>query len=327
MPNKLKAPYRHKFEKTKYKTTNSREYDQSLKNRGSLTIWISEDAINQWNIDSSIKKKRGGQTIYSDFAIETCVVLGMVYKQRLRQTEGFVESIIKLMNVNLEVPDFTTISRRSKHIKIPPCVKRSNEGVVVAIDSTGVKIYGEQEWQKEKYKSTKTRKSWRKLHLAIDVDGNVLSSALTLHDVGDSSMVSELLDQIEDPIDTILADGAYDQPSTYEAMSDHQEKFGNGLIIKAAIPPNLGFRPEMPIDSKLRVDNIRILEKGRQKWQKEVSYGRRAKVENTMFRYKTIIGNKLKSRSFLNQKTESKVAIKILNTMTQLGMPCSKKCA
>lgn len=327
MPNKLKDPYRHKFQKTKYKTTNSREYDQSLKNRGSLTIWISEDAINQWNIDPSIKKKRGGQTIYSDFAIETCVVLGMVYKQRLRQTEGFVESLIKLMNVNLEVPDFTTLSRRSKHIKISPCVKRSNEAVVVAIDSTGVKIYGEQEWQKEKYKSTKTRKSWRKLHLAIDEDGNVLGSALTLHDVGDSSMVSELLDQIEDPIDTVLADGAYDQPSTYEAMSNHQEKFGNGLIIKAAIPPNLGFRPEMPTDSKLRVDNIRILEKGRQKWQKESAYGRRAKVENIMFRYKTIIGNKLKSRSFLNQKTECKVAVNILNTMIQLGMPCSKKCA
>ena len=120
---------------------------------------------------------------------------------------------------------------------------------------------------------------------------------------------------------------AYDQPITYEAMSNHQEKFGNGLIIKAAIPPNLGFRPEMPIDSKLRVDNIRILEKGRQKWQKHSAYGRRAKVENTMFRYKTIIGNKLKSRSFSNQKTESKVAIKILNTMIQLGMPCSKKCA
>ena len=273
MPNKLKDPYRHKFNKTQYKTTNSKEYNQALKNRGSLTIWFSEDAISQWKAQVLLKKKRGGQQDYSDFAITSCLILGLVFKQRLRQTEGLVQSLLKLMSLGLKTPTYSTISVRSKGLETPAFIKRSSEAAATAIDSTGLKIYGEQEWQAEKY-SLKTRKSWRKLHLAIDEDGYVLSSSLTLHNVSDSSMLPKLLEQIESPIDTVLADGAYDQPSTYEALINHQESFGNGVRIKAAIPPNLGFRAEMQNDSNLRKDNIRIIEQGRQRWQDYTDYGR-----------------------------------------------------
>ncbi len=145
--------------------------------------------------------------------------------------------------------------------------------------------------------------------------------------MSDCAEVPVLLEQIEVPIDTILADGAYDQIITYKAMEDHQSRHGNGLGIKAAIPPNLGFRAKKPDDSMLRNDNIRILEQGRHYWQKETNYGRRARVENIMYRYKIIIGNKLKSRSIANQKIESKLAVNIINSMTNLGMPCSKKIA
>jgi len=327
MPNKLKDPVRHKFNKTKYKVSNSREYDQALKNRGSLTVWFANDAVEKWNVDNSFKKSRGGQAKYSNFAIEACVTIGLVFKQRLRQTEGLVESIITLLKLDLDTPDFTTISRRMTKLEVVPVYKTNGKPSVIAIDSTGIKIYGEQEWQKEKYNLTKTRKSWRKLHLAIDEEGFIVSSALTLHEISDPAMVPELLNQIKSPIDTLLGDGAYDQPSTYQAMTLHQEKFGNGLPIKAAIPPNLGFRAKMDSDSILRTDNILIFEQSRRQWQEHTDYGRRAKAENTMFRYKTIIGNKLKSRSILNQITESKVAVNILNIMTKLGMPCSKKAA
>ena len=261
MPNKLKDPCRHKFKKAKYRTINSKEYNQALKSRGSLTLWMSEDAITKWNPPLLLKKKRGGQLIYTDFAITTCLTLGLVYKQRLHQTEGLVESIIKLMNVHLAIPNFSTISRRSKRIKIRQPMRRPDENLVVAIDSTGLKIYGEQEWQVEKYK-IKTRKSWRKLHLAIDENGNILGSELTLHNVGDSSILPRLLDQIDHPITTILADGAYDQPSTYKAMDKHQKSFANAVAINAAIPPNLGFRSAKDTDSQLRLDNIRIIEQG-----------------------------------------------------------------
>jgi Transposase DDE domain len=251
----------------------------------------------------------------------------LVYKQRLRQTEGFVESIIKLLQLDLQVPDHTTISRRSGKIKISKSFKTKDKPLVVAIDSTGLKIYGEQEWQEEKY-SLKTRKSWRKLHIGIDdEDGSIISSELTSHLTSDSATMETLLNEIESPIDTVLADGAYDQPSVYQALTAHQDKHGNGVVIKSVIPPNLGFRAEMPDDSKLRIDNIRLLEQGRKRWQKNTDYGRRAKAENVMYRYKAIIGNKLKSRSFVNQKTESKVAINILNIMTKLGRPSAKKIA
>ena len=306
--------------------SNSREYDQSLKNRGSLIIWFSEEAVAKWNNPVFVHKKRGGQAIYSDLAIETCVMLGLVYKQHLRQTEGFVESIIKLLNLELKTPDYTTISRRTKKLKVSRHHRANRYPVTLCVDSTGIKIYGEQEWQEEKY-ALKARKSWRKLHIAVDENGYIASSELTTHNISDCATIGTLLEEIDSPIDTVLADGAYDQPSTYKALIAHQNQHGNEISIKAVVPPNLGFRAEMPDDSKLRLDNIRLMEQGRKRWQKHTNYGRRAKAENAIYRYKSIIGNKLKSRTFLNQKTESKVAANILNIMTKLGMPDTKKFA
>jgi len=323
MPNKHQDPYRHKFARAKYKISNSREYDQSLKNRGSLIIWFSEEAVAKWNNPVFIHKKRGGQDIYSDLAIETCVMLGLVYKQHLRQTEGFVESIIKLLNLELKTPDYTTISRRTKKLQVSRHRRANRYPVTLCVDSTGIKIYGEQEWQEEKY-ALKARKSWRKLHIAVDENGYIASSELTTHNISDCATIGTLLEEIDSPIDTVLADGAYDQPSTYKALIAHQNQHGNEIPIKAVVPPNLGFRAEMPDDSKLRLDNIRLMEQGRKRWQKHTNYGRRAKAENAIYRYKSIIGNKLKSRTFLNQKTESKVAANILNIMTKLGMPDTK---
>ena len=326
MPNKHQGPYRHKFARAKYKISNSREYDQSLKNRGSLIIWFSEEAVAKWNNPVSVHKKRGGQAIYSDLAIETCVMLGLVYKQHLRQTEGFVESIIKLLNLELKTPDYTTISRRTKKLQVSRYRRANRDPVTLCIDSTGIKIYGEQEWQEEKY-ALKARKSWRKLHIAVDENGYIASSELTTHNISDCATIGTLLEEIDSPIDTVLADGAYDQPSTYKALIAHQNQHGNEIPIKAVVPPNLGFRAEMPDDSKLRLDNIRLMEQGRKRWQKHTNYGRRAAAENAIYRYKSIIGNKLKSRTFLNQKTESKVAANILNIMTKLGMPDTKQFA
>ena len=185
MPNKIQDPYRHKFARAKYKISNSREYDQSLKNRGSLTVWFSEEAIAKWNNRVLKQKKRGGQAVYYDLAIETCVMLGLVYKQRLRQTEGFVESIIKLLCLKLKTPDYTTISRRTKKLKVSRCIRENRGSATVCVDSTGVKIYGEQEWQEEKY-ALKARKSWRKLHIAIDENGYILSSELTTHTISEA---------------------------------------------------------------------------------------------------------------------------------------------
>ncbi len=103
--------------KTKYRVTNWANYNQALVKRGGLGLWISADAIANWNAKPS-KQRRGGQQKDSNLAIETSLTLGLVYPLPLRQREGFVASIFKLMGLHLDVPDHSTLSRRSKTLKI-----------------------------------------------------------------------------------------------------------------------------------------------------------------------------------------------------------------
>jgi len=122
MPYTLKDPVRHKFTKKSYNVRDWAKYDEGLKNRGSLTIWFSEDAIAAWNHVRSDRMKRGRQRHYSDLAIETAHTLRLVYKQPLRQTEGLLTSISDILKLNLSIPDHTTLSSRAKHIALskPP---------------------------------------------------------------------------------------------------------------------------------------------------------------------------------------------------------------
>ena len=184
MPYKLKNNRRHKFDKSKYKIRNWREYEQGLVNRGSLTVWFSEDAMAAWKPIIE-EKKRGAQSQYSDMAIQTVLTLRKVYKLGLRQVEGFVKSIINLLELELDTPYHSTLSRRSATIKLSLPKRKKGEPVSVIIDSTGLKMSGTGEWCVEKH-STSKRRSWRKLHIAIDEStGEILSSELTTNDVGD----------------------------------------------------------------------------------------------------------------------------------------------
>ena len=105
MPYKFNDARRHKFEKKRYRITNWAVYNESLRQRGDVTIWLSGEVEAAWRAEH--RKTRGGQPIYSDLAITVCLTLGMVYKQPLRQTEGFVRSLVKLMGVDIRVPDFS----------------------------------------------------------------------------------------------------------------------------------------------------------------------------------------------------------------------------
>jgi hypothetical protein len=223
------------------------------------------------------------------------------------------------MAVDLKVPDHTTLSRRAKTLTIKNNARSTVCSTVLIVDSTGLKVMGEKEWMNYKH-GTKQRKVWRKLHLGINEEGEILSSALTFHDQSDCSQVEDLLNQIQAPVDTLIGDGGYDQPQTYQAIEAYQEK-----PLSVIIPPNTGFWPSTQKDPRSRKENIDFIkDKGRLAWQNKKEYGRRAKAENTIFRYKTIIGNKLKSKNFDNQKTEVKIAINILNKMVNLGLPKPK---
>ena len=167
MPYKLKEAVRHKFSKKFYNKRDWKAYDACLIKRGSLTIWFNEEVISKWNMNDCDNKKRGRPRLYSDLAIETCHTLRLLQKHALRQTQGFVSSIINLLKLNLIVPDHTTLSRRLPGLILPRKVSSCQEPVVVIVDSSGLKVKGEKEWMTYKH-GTRQRKVWRKLHIAID---------------------------------------------------------------------------------------------------------------------------------------------------------------
>jgi hypothetical protein len=180
-------------------------------------------------------KTRGGQLRYSDPAIETTLILGRVFGRRLRQSEGLLSSVLALLGLNLPVPDRTTLSRRARTWM--PVAKNShgrtgpNARLHVLVDSTGLKIYGAGHWLQEKH-GAKSRRGWRKLHLALDADsGEIMAHSLTDQDTGDASQVGPLLDQIDGEIGRFTADGAHDGEPIYDAVLRHSPK------ARIVIPP------------------------------------------------------------------------------------------
>lgn len=328
MPYKLKDPVRHKFTKKSYNKRGWKAYEQGLRNRGDLTIWFSEDAVAAWNQVDNGQRKRGRQRKYSGLAIETGHTLRLIYKQALRQTEGFMRSVAQLMELDLSIPDHTTLSRRARRVLLhkKPLPRRGSR-IVIIVDSTGLKVVDEKEWMNCKH-GTQQRKVWRKLHLCINEYGDILSATLTSHTESDTGQVGKLLEGIEEPIAEMIGDGGYDSPSTYEALEIHEKRCNQNRAILAIIPPNTGFQEARETDAAQRLGNIHLIEdKGKLSWQNQMDYGRRARVENTMHRYKAIIGNKLRSKNLENQNTEIQIGVQILNRMAQLGMPKARKVA
>ncbi|WP_441351150.1 transposase [Sulfitobacter sp. SK012] len=111
MPHKFNVGRRDKIPKQKHSVINWPEYNEGLRRRADLAVWISEDALSLWSAQR--RKTRGGQPRYSDLAIELCMTLGMVFQQPLRQTQGLMRSIAALLGVEIAVPDFSTLSTLS----------------------------------------------------------------------------------------------------------------------------------------------------------------------------------------------------------------------
>src|SRR3954470_5176358 len=141
LPFKLNQDRRHHIPKQKHKVTNWAEYDASLRQRGSLTVWFSAEAIEAWRAEPS--PTRGGQRHYSPLAILTALTLRAVFRLPLRQTEGLIGSIIHLLGVALAMPDHTTLCRRAATLEVPRPRPRSDGGPMhLLVDSTGLKLCG-----------------------------------------------------------------------------------------------------------------------------------------------------------------------------------------
>ena len=308
----------HPKYKTKHSVKNWSEYEQGLRDRGDITIWFGEDAIGGWTPGG--ERSRGAQRRYSDLAIETALTLGILFHLPLRQTEGFVGSLLRLMDLDLRPPDHSTLSRRAKHLDIQlPAVGRKT-AIHLVVDSTGLQIVGEGPWTTAKHGQRGTRQ-WRKLHIGVDENGVIVAQKLTVSTTDDPRVVPDLLDQIPDDkkILRFTGDGAYDQSSIYEAFAE----LGARVVIpplKNAVRSRAKTRAAK---SRNRMVN-RIKKVGRSQWKKEVRYQRQARVENTFFRYKQLLGSRLRARDPGNQRIEARLACKILNSMFQLGAPNSR---
>ena len=307
---------------SQHRIRNWSEYNKGLKQRGSLTFWISPEVLANWEVKEKTGKP-GATPTYSNQAIVTMVSLKSVMGLPGRALCGFVESIFQLMGVKLSVPDHTTISRRLKRLDVKLPVKPTSGKRHVVIDSTGIKVYGEGEWKTRQHGISK-RRTWRKLHLAVDeATGEILSSVVTDNSCHDSEVLGELLDEIDEPISQVDADGAYDTAACYDYIEERDAVAG--------IPPQRNAKiwfhgnrktPPHPRDENLR--RIRLV--GRAKWKREINYHRRSLAETCMFRFKTAFGGKVSSRKMDRQENELKVQCLVLNRMIQVAKPDSYVC-
>lgn len=314
MPHKHNADRRHHIPKMAFKVQNWPEYEAGLRRRGSLTLWIEDAALDCWQTCGP-----GGQARYSDAAIQASLMVRTAFKLPLRQAEGLLASVLTLMGLTISAPDHTTLSRRAVTLLVIQSVPVPQGPLHVLIDSTGLQIYGAGQWLEAKH-GAKSRRQWRKLHLAVDAaSGMIVAQTLTDQDADDPSQVGPLLDQIDGPIAQVMADGAYDGDPTYQTIAAH----GDG--IEVVIPPRSTAVPSGELGAPTQRDGHlkMITEQGRLAWQVATGYGQRALVETTMGRYKALIGPRLRARGFVAQQTEAAIGVAVLNRMLAAGRPDS----
>ncbi len=201
----------------RYKTTNWKQYNKALINRGSLTFWIDEETIAEWKQNK--QGKRGRPCRFSDLAITTALMVKRVFSMPLRALQGFLDSVFKLANLPLVCPHYTCICRRAKKVEVS--FKTKTRGTIqhLAIDATGLKVYGEGEWKVKKHGTDGKRRVWRKLHIAVDTSTHeIVAAELSLSNVTDAEVLPNLLKQTRRKIIEISGDGAYDTRGSYDAI-------------------------------------------------------------------------------------------------------------
>ncbi len=304
-----------------YRLRNWNQYTNALKQRGSITFHFAEPVTQSW-LNAHKSGKRGASDIYSDLAIQACLSVKMVFGLPLRQTQGFVQSVLRLLGLELPTPDYSTLSRRQSDLAVELPRSRSNsEPIHVVIDSTGLKVFGEGEWQVKKHGASK-RRTWRKLHLGIDeTTGEIVAALTTQADMADGTAFARVLAQIEQPIQQCSCDGAYDWWEIWQAIE------ARGAV--ATIPPRKGAvirqhgnckaASPLPRDEVLRT----IRRVGLRRWKEQSGYSRRSLAETAMMRQKVIFGSSLSSRSLARQAVECRLRCALLNRFTAMGMPDS----
>jgi Transposase DDE domain len=318
MPEAHKRAYRHPQYKTSYRLTNWPEYDKSLRDRGDVTLWISQEAINAWT--PLHNGKRGAQPRYADIAIETALSLRLLFHLPLRQTEGFLRSILTLMGLTLPCPDHTTVSRRNGTLDIRRQIERAPEGpIALIVDSTGVKVCGQGEWHRQKHGEKKCRR-WKKLHIGVGDQGQIIASSFTESHEQDPSQVPVLLPQVDHRIHRFVGDGIFDHAPVYAAVEAHSP--GAQVIIPprkdAVLSPTATTAPTQRDQHLLEIERV-----GRFVWKRTSGYYAQSHAENSFSRFKRIFGGGLRAKRDASQEWETFLACALLKRLRELGCPQS----
>lgn len=332
MKTRIKTNTAHINNNTK-KIKNWSEYNKSLKNRGNLSIFISEALVKDGSLIVPAKTGRPGRPMeYANELIEFVLTIRELFHMPLRQATGFVEFLFKIMGIS-GAPDYTTVSKRMGGIKVRywrkiDHITNNEPGIVMLIDSSGFKVFGEGEWKVRKHGKDK-RRTWRETHIALDYDTrDILGFTNTSAHTHDNTQLRSLLKQVVQDnkckVKTVIGDGAYESKDNYKLVAS----FHASIIA----PPNKNAIYHYDLkDGKLidipgyeeRNKVIRAIQRigGLEEWKNSVDYHRRSLVENAFYRWKTIFSDRLKSRKDETQYTEQCLRAKIINKFNELGLP------
>jgi hypothetical protein len=322
MPFKFNVARRHNIPKARYLLRNWSEYDRGLVRCGDIRVWLSQEAIAGWRAQG--RTTPGGQRRFSNLAVETTLILGAVYRLPLRQSEGFVRSLIELMRLDLIVPDHTTLSRRRRTVQVDEYRWPRKGPVDIVIDSTGLKFFGAGEWARAKH--GETRRSWRKLHISVNPhDNEIIAHELTDDDTSDAAMIGGLVANSGGNIRTVIADGAYDGEPNYRAIRAARPARSPPKIVIPPSKPSIPDKGQPHGGSERERHAAEIARHGRMAWQRRHRYGKRSLVETAISRIKSINDGRLTSRTFGAQQNEVALHTKIANRNMQVARPVSER--
>ena len=315
MRSRKKLPFSKSRIHSKFNILNWSDYNNSLRNRGRIDFMIAEDLSVGWYEDGAIQKKRGGQKEYSDEAVLMCLQIRCLFGLKLRQTQGFINWIFMMSGIKLTCPDYTTLSKRGKKLCLDSLLETKDEEVdCVCIDSSGIQTFTGNEWLKNKHGKQYNRRIWKKLHIITTDDGQILANSMTEHNKDDRSQLQPLLKGIR--AKELLGDSGYDGENIYQ--------FLRARGMKPTIRP-----PNKRLSKKVITERQKALsyqqEKGYHPWRVKNTYGRRERVENTFYRFKTSFGSQFLSRDEGNMKNELTIKCHLLNRMFKIGRPIAER--
>jgi transposase len=298
---------------------NWKDYNKALVNRGSITLWIDKKSICSWYSEEPAVK-RGRPCYYSDVAIECMLTVKYVYRLSLRSTQGFMQSILKWMNVSLEAVSYSQLCRRQKHLPKPK-LRTLSGAIHLVVDGSGLKVYGEGEWKVRQHGYSK-RRDWMKLHLCVDEHSQfIVSAQLTDSHCSEHKQLDKLLSGYAGQIQQVSADAGYDYHESYDVI----QRYGATPVIAPNINPQHRKKQLAQLRKDKPRDSVRWLQEqlGVEAWKTLNNYHRRSLVETAFYRFKQLFGATLMARTTANQRTEALLKCSIMNFMTQLGIPAT----